>query len=120
MLSTVPKSQARSCTRHRTVQYRIVRTYGHDDSNNTLRYRITVPLLPVVLLQAVGSVLGVFLIIRAYQLDEPTNVAVFEYSALLFAPLFAFLLFGQSLGMLQAIGILMIAGAGVIIAVRST
>ena len=78
------------------------------------------PLLPVVLLQAVGSVLGVFLIIRAYQLDEPTNVAVFEYSALLFAPLFAFLLFGQSLGMLQAIGILMIAGAGVIIAVRST
>lgn len=78
------------------------------------------PIMPVVVLQAVGSVFGVFLIIRAYQLDEPTNVAVFEYSALLFAPLFAFLLFGQGLGVPQIVGIFMIAGSGVIIAVRST
>lgn len=77
------------------------------------------PILPVLAMQAVGSLAGVFLIIRAYQMDEPTNVAVFEYSALLFAPLFAFVLFGQGLGWMQILGIAMIAGSGVIIAIRS-
>lgn len=80
---------------------------------------VIVPVLPFVLLQAVGSLVGVFLIIRAYQLDEPSNVAVFEYAALIFAPLFAWILFEQGLAPLQFLGIAMIAGAGVIIALRS-
>lgn len=75
--------------------------------------------LPWVILQAVGSLAGVFMIIRAYQLDEPTNVAVFEYTAMLFAPLFAWFLLGQTLSLWQGLGIAMIAGSGVIIAVRS-
>ncbi len=78
------------------------------------------PVLPWIALQAVGSVTGVFLIIRAYQMDEPTNVAVFEYSVMVFAPFFAWLLFAQTLGAWQAIGIVLIASAGVIIALRST
>ncbi|MEP4702730.1 MAG: DMT family transporter, partial [Parasphingorhabdus sp.] len=45
--------------------------------------------LPLVLLQAVGSVCGVFMIIKAYQLGEPSYVSVFEYSVMIFGPLFA-------------------------------
>lgn len=77
------------------------------------------PVLPWVILQAVGSVIGVFMIIRAYQLDEPTNVAVFEYSVMVFAPFFAWVLFGQLLGVWQGFGVALIALAGVIIAIRS-
>lgn len=75
--------------------------------------------LPWVVVQAVGSLVGVFLIIRAYQMDDPTNVAVFEYSVMVFGPLFAWILFGQALGFWQGIGIGCIAAAGVTIALRS-
>lgn len=75
--------------------------------------------LPWVVVQAVGSLVGVFLIIRAYQMDDPTNVAVFEYSVMVFGPLFAWVLFGQTLGVWQGIGIGLIAAAGVTIALRS-
>lgn len=75
--------------------------------------------LPWIALQAVGSVIGVFLIIRAYQMDEPTNVAVFEYSIMVFAPFFAWILFAQNLGLLEGVGIAMIVSSGLIIALRS-
>ncbi len=74
---------------------------------------------PWLLVQAVGSLAGVYGIIRAYQLDVPSNVAVFEYSALIWAPLFGFLLFGQGVGPWQILGVALIAMAGVIIALRS-
>ncbi|MEQ9695131.1 DMT family transporter [Shimia sp. SDUM112013] len=75
--------------------------------------------LPWAAVQAVGSVIGVFLIIRAYQLDEPTNVAVFEYAVMIFGPGFAFLLYGQSLSLFQAFGIALISASGILIALRS-
>lgn len=75
--------------------------------------------LPWVVMQAVGSVIGVFLIIRAYQMDEPTNVAVFEYTVMVFGPVLAWLLFGEVLGVMQVLGIGLIALSGIIIAVRS-
>jgi len=74
---------------------------------------------PWILLQAVGSLAGVFLVIRAYQLDVPTNVAVFEYSVMIFGPAFAWILFGQTLELMQILGIFMIAAAGATIAIRS-
>jgi drug/metabolite transporter (DMT)-like permease len=46
-------------------------------------------------------------------------VSVFEYSVMIFGPFFAWHLFGQPVGLWQAIGIAMIASAGVIIALRS-
>ena len=73
----------------------------------------------LIALQVVGSVGGVFLIIKSYQLGEPSYVAVFEYSIMIFGPMFAWLLFGQTLGPIQGIGIALIALAGIIIAVRS-
>jgi drug/metabolite transporter (DMT)-like permease len=74
---------------------------------------------PWVVLQAVGSVTGVFLIIRAYQLGEPSYVAVFEYSVMIFGPLFAWVAFGLPVGPWQMVGIGLIIAAGAIIAVRS-
>lgn len=74
---------------------------------------------PWVLLQAVGSVAGVFLIIKAYQLGEPSYVSVFEYSVMVFGPLFAWVAFGVPVTFWQVIGIALIALAGGIIAVRS-
>ena len=76
------------------------------------------PVLPIMVMMAVGAVAGVGLIFRAYQLEEPSFVAVFEYALMLFAPLFAWLLFGQTVGWMQAFGILLIIGAGTVIALR--
>ena len=75
--------------------------------------------LPLVLLQAIGSVCGVFMIIKAYQLGEPSYVSVFEYSVMIFGPLFAWLALGQQVGGWQVLGIGFIALAGIIIAFRS-
>ena len=74
---------------------------------------------PWVGLQVIGSIAGVFLIIKAYQMGEPSYVAVFEYSVMVFAPLFAWVAFGQPVTGWQAIGIVLIAAAGAIIALRS-
>jgi len=75
--------------------------------------------LPWVVIQAVGSVAGVFLIIKAYQLGEPSQVSVFEYSIMIFGPLFAWVALGQQITHWQIVGIALIAVAGGIIALRS-
>ena len=77
------------------------------------------PALPWIALQAVCSLGAVFLIIRAYQMDVPANVAVFEYAVMVFGPVFAWLLWGQVLGVWQGLGIALIVAAGLIIAIRS-
>lgn len=74
--------------------------------------------LPLVILQAVGSALGVGLIIRAYQLGETASVAVYEYSVFIFGPFFGWWLFGQNVTLLQGAGIALISLAGIIIARR--
>ena len=75
--------------------------------------------LPFVFLQAVLSVAGVFLLIRAYQWGEASQVSPLEYTIMVFGPLFAFVLFGEPITATMIIGILLILIAGVIIAVRS-
>lgn len=75
--------------------------------------------LPYLLVQVVGSVVGVGLLNRAYQLGEASRVAVFEYSVMIFGPLFGWLLLGQQVTPVQGVGIVLIALAGIIIAVRS-
>lgn len=72
-----------------------------------------------VVVQAVGSVTAVFMLIKAYQLGEPSYVAVFEYSVMIFGPVFAWAVLGQGLGLWQMAGIGLIALAGSIIALRS-
>ena len=74
---------------------------------------------PLVALQAVMSVVGVSLLIRAYQLGEASQVSVLEYSIMIFGPLFGWLVMGQVISLTQMLGIVLIAVSGVIIAVRS-
>lgn len=75
--------------------------------------------MPWITLQAVGAILGIGLIFRAYQIGQASQVAVFEYSALIFGPFFAWILIGQQVNLMQLLGILLIAIAGSLIAVRS-
>lgn len=74
----------------------------------------------LIVLQAVGSALGVGLIIRAYQLGDTTKVAIYEYSVFVFGPVFAWMLFQQGVMLQQAVGITLIAAAGILITVRSS
>ena len=76
--------------------------------------------LPWVALQAVGSTAAVFMLIKAYQLGEPSYVAVFEYSVMIFGPLFAWVVMGQGIGPLQIAGIALIAAAGAVLAWRAS
>ena len=75
--------------------------------------------MPYVLLQVVGSVVGVGLLNRAYQLGEASYVAVFEYSIMVFGPFFGWLLMQQTVTALQGLGIGLIVMAGTIIAWRT-
>jgi drug/metabolite transporter (DMT)-like permease len=74
---------------------------------------------PYIAMQAVISVAGVFLLIRAYQWGEASQVSVLEYSIMIFGPFFAWLLMGQSITPTMIAGIALIMIAGGIIAVRS-
>jgi drug/metabolite transporter (DMT)-like permease len=69
--------------------------------------------------QAAGSLAGVGLLTRAYQLGEPSYVAVFEYSFLVFAGGWAWLLWGEVLDPVSWLGIAAIAASGLVIALRS-
>ena len=74
---------------------------------------------PYIAMQAVISVAGVFLLIRAYQWGEASQVSVLEYSIMIFGPFFAWLFMGQSITLMMMAGIALIMVAGGIIAVRS-
>ncbi|NOD62765.1 MULTISPECIES: DMT family transporter [unclassified Ruegeria] len=70
-------------------------------------------------IQAVGSTIAVYMLIKAYQVGEPSYVAVFEYSVMIFGPLFAFVALGQTIGALQVSGIVLIAAAGALLGWRA-
>lgn len=72
-----------------------------------------------VSIQAVGSVIGVGLLTRAYQLGEASYVAVFEYSLMIFASFWAWVLRGEMLDTWGLAGIALIILSGAVIAVRS-
>jgi len=76
-------------------------------------------IFPYIAMQAVISVAGVFLLIRAYQWGEASQVSVLEYSIMIFGPFFAWLFMGQSITLMMMVGIGLIMIAGGIIAVRS-
>jgi len=69
--------------------------------------------------QAIGAAIGIVCLFRAYQLGEASKVAVFEYSMLVFASFWAWVIWGQTVSALGIIGMAMIFVAGSIIALRS-
>ncbi|WP_050603295.1 DMT family transporter [Ruegeria sp. 6PALISEP08] len=77
------------------------------------------PAMLWIAIQAVGSTAAVFMLVKAYQVGEPSYVAVFEYSVMIFGPLFAFVALGQTLGIMQISGIVLIAAAGALLGWRS-
>ncbi len=77
------------------------------------------PALGYIGLQVAGSLVGVFLLTRAYQIGETSYIAVFEYSVMIFGPAWAWAVFGIGMGPWQIAGTGLIACAGVIIAIRA-
>ena len=65
--------------------------------------------------QAFLTVIAIALLTRGYQVAETSYMAVFEYSLLIFAALWTYLLFAQSLAVTSIIGFALIASAGIII-----
>ncbi|MBM1219982.1 DMT family transporter [Ponticoccus sp. SC2-23] len=69
--------------------------------------------------QAFGSVVGVVCLTRGYQLGEASFVAINEYSLILFAAVFAWIMWGQVVGPVEIAGMALIVASGVLIALRS-
>ena len=70
--------------------------------------------------QAVGSIIGVGLLTRGYQLGEASYVAINEYSLIVFAAFFGWIMWGQTLGAVALVGVVCIVASGSIIALRSS
>ena len=66
-------------------------------------------------IQGLGSIVGVGLLSRAYQIAEARRVAVFEYALLVFASLWAWALWDQTIPAMTAAGMALIVAAGTLI-----
>lgn len=69
--------------------------------------------------QAAGSLLGVGLMVRAYQLADATRVSVFEYAILPTSAIWSWLIWDEVLKPLAVLGMAMIVAAGLMIALRA-
>ena len=76
------------------------------------------PFLFWTFVQAAGSLLGIGLMIRAYQLAEASRVSVFEYVILPISAAWSWVIWGQTVAPVSAAGMVLIFGAGTMIAVR--
>jgi drug/metabolite transporter (DMT)-like permease len=65
--------------------------------------------------QAAGSLLGVGMMIRAYQITQVGRAAVLEYVILPASAFWSYMIWGQTLNPLAVIGMGLIAVAGMII-----
>lgn len=72
-----------------------------------------------VSLQSIGSLVGVAGLIRGYQISDPTYLGVFEYSFLLFAGIWGWLLWHHIPDAISMIGMVAIVASGIAIALRS-
>ncbi|MCB2159589.1 MAG: DMT family transporter, partial [Rhodobacteraceae bacterium] len=68
--------------------------------------------------QAAGSLVGVGMMVKAYQMAEASRVAVFEYVILPASAFWTWALWGEVLSMRAMAGMVLIFAAGLIIAVR--
>lgn len=73
----------------------------------------------LTVMQAVFSMIAVGMLTRAYQVGQTSYIAVFEYSFLIFASFWAWVLFGQGLDVWGMMGIVLIIASGAVIALRS-
>ncbi len=71
------------------------------------------------MIQAIGSLIAVSGLIRAYQIAEPTYIAVFEYSFIVFAGFWGWVIWNEVLDSTAITGVVTIITAGVIITIRT-
>lgn len=71
------------------------------------------------MVQGIGSLIAVAGLIRGYQIADPTFIAVYEYSFLVYAGFWGWILWNELPDILATVGIFAIVGAGIIIAIRS-
>ncbi|MDT8854250.1 DMT family transporter [Paracoccaceae bacterium Fryx2] len=69
--------------------------------------------------QAAGSLFGVGMMIKAYQIAEASRVSVFEYVILPASALWGWLIWSEVQGLQAVLGMALIAGAGVLIVLRA-
>lgn len=69
--------------------------------------------------QAAGSLLGVGMMIRAYQITDASRASVLEYMILPASAFWAYVIWGQTLGALAWTGMALIVVAGTMIALRA-
>jgi drug/metabolite transporter (DMT)-like permease len=69
--------------------------------------------------QAAGSLIGVGMMVRAYQLADATRVSVFEYVILPASAFWSWAIWGETLSGLAVLGMVMIIAAGLMIALRA-
>ena len=72
-----------------------------------------------IFVQAAGSLLGVGMMVRAYQLADATRVSVFEYIILPASAVWAWVIWGEVLTPLAILGMALIVAAGAMIATGS-
>ncbi len=70
-------------------------------------------------IQAAGSLLGVGLMVRAYQVADATRVSVFEYAILPASAAWSWLIWGEVLTPMAVAGMAMIVAAGIMIALSA-
>ncbi|MDE2790921.1 MAG: DMT family transporter [Paracoccaceae bacterium] len=75
---------------------------------------------PVIALTGIFSAAGGYLISQAYRLGEAGLVAPFEYTVLVLAVIWGYVIWDELPDTLSAFGILLILGSGVFVAVRET
>jgi drug/metabolite transporter (DMT)-like permease len=76
--------------------------------------------LILTVVQGIGSLIGVGLIIKSYQMAESSFIAVFENAMIVFATLWAIVLWAEVPDSIGLLGLLCIVASGVIISVRSS
>ena len=69
--------------------------------------------------QAAGSLLGVGLMVRAYQVADATRVSVFEYAILPASAVWGWVIWREVLTPLAVVGMGLIVAAGLMIALRA-
>lgn len=69
-------------------------------------------------IQAAGSLLGVGLMVKSYQIADATRVAVLEYGILPASAIWSWVLWGEVLTPLAILGMALIVAAGLMIALR--
>ena len=73
----------------------------------------------LIFLQSIGSLIGIGLLTKAYQMADTSYLNVFEYSFFIFAGFSGWFILGQTISIYESFGIILIIVAGIIVTIAS-